>query len=201
MTQSHEATAWGTIAVLLFTGCIGAGLAWIGRGYWRIARTTRDGVGATALIDRLAYTGPYLLGRFFAEVSFLDAAGIRRTAQLPLPVAQWNRLREGRSLPILYSATDPERVTLGGRRMRALFEVTGATFVVLGLLIAAGVAWLLIGGLFGVGGMDLLRPSDRQHGVYLPPPPPLVVTEFRYSPTTVSILAFKLQRTPFRHYE
>ena len=172
MTHSLEVTAWATIAALLFTGCIGLGLAWIGRGYWLTSRTTRDGVAATAVIDRLGYTGPYLVGRFFALVSFQDAAGIGHVGQIDLPNVQWNRLREGRRVDILYSATDPGRVTLGGRRMRALSEAAGAIFVALGVAIALTVAWILVGGLFGWGGIASLRPSDQQQGVYVPPPQP-----------------------------
>jgi uncharacterized protein DUF3592 len=147
MAQSHAATAWGTIAVLLFTGCIGIGLAWIGRGYWVLSRTTRDGVAATAVIDRLGYTGPYVVGRFFAMVSFRDAGGVSRSAEIVLPSVQWNRLREGREIPILYSATDPQSVTLGGRGLRALSEAAGAIFVVLGVLIALIAVWILVRGL------------------------------------------------------
>lgn len=146
MTQSHELAAWGTIAVLLLTGCIGVGLAWIGRGYWLASRTTQDGVAATAVIDRLDYTGPYLVGRFFALVSFRDVAGIERVGRIALPNLQWNRLREGRAVDILYSATDPGHVTLGGKRMRALTEAAGAIFVALGLLIVLAVAWILVAG-------------------------------------------------------
>jgi hypothetical protein len=76
------APEWGTIAALLFVGCLGLGLAWIGRGYWLTSRTTRDGVAANAVIDRLDYTGPYLAGRFFARVSFRDAAGAEQAAAL-----------------------------------------------------------------------------------------------------------------------
>jgi len=159
MAQSHEEAAWGTIAALLFTGCIGVGLAWIGRGYWLNSRATRDGVVATATIDRLGYTGPYLVGRFFALVSFRDGAGVSHVAELVLPVAQWNRLREGQALRVLYSAADPRTVTLGGPRMRALSEAAGAIFVVLGALIALTAAWILIGGLLGWGGMQPLRPG------------------------------------------
>ena len=172
MTHSLEATTWATVAALLFTGSIGVGLAWIGRGYWRNARTTRDGVAATAVIDRLGYTGPYLVGRFFALVSFQDVAGSRHLGRIDLPNVQWNRLREGRRVDILYSATDPGRVTLGGRRMRALSEAAGAIFVALGVAIALMVAWILIGGLLGCCGIQPLRAVDQQHGVYLPPPQP-----------------------------
>jgi hypothetical protein len=149
MTHSYAATAWATIAVLLGTGCIGVGLAWIGFKFWHNARATRDGVDATAVIDRLDYTGPYLMGRFFALVSFRDGAGTSHTAELVLPNLQWNRLREGQPLRILYSATDPSIVTLGGRRMRAVTEASGAIFVVLGVLIALTMAWILDGGLLG----------------------------------------------------
>ena len=166
------ANAWATIAVLLFTGSIGVGLAWIGRGYWLTSRTTRDGVAATAVIDRLGYTGPYLVGRFFALVSFQDVAGTRHVGQIDLPNVQWNRLREGRRVDILYSATDPGRVTLRGRRMRALNEAAGAIFVALGIVIALTVGWILVAGLFGWGGIQPLRPLDGQHGVYVPPPQP-----------------------------
>jgi hypothetical protein len=172
MTQSHEAAAWGTIAVLVLIGCCGVGLAWIGRKYWLNARATRGGIGAAAVIDRLDYTGPYLVGRFFALVSFRDSAGTSHAAKLVLPNLQWNRLREGQPIRILYSATDPQSVTLGGRRMRALSEAAGAISVVLGLLIAVTAAWILVGGLLGWGGMQSLRPSDGQHGVYVPPPQP-----------------------------
>jgi hypothetical protein len=141
--------AWGLVAVLLFTGSIGVGLAWIGRGYWLTSRTTRGGVPATALVERLGYTGPYVVGSFFATVSFRDAAGIEHAAQIALPNVQWNRLREGRRIPILYSATDPSSVTLGGTRMRALSETAGAIFVVLGVLIASMAVWILAGVLFG----------------------------------------------------
>ena len=149
MTQSHVAIEWGLIAALLFTAFIGLGLAWIGRGYWLTSRTTRDGVTTTAVIDRLHYTGPYLAGRFFAAVSFRDAAGAERTAEIALPAAVWNRMREGRAVRILYSATDPQSVTLGGRRLRALSEAAGAIFVVLGVLLALGAAWLIVSSLTG----------------------------------------------------
>jgi hypothetical protein len=147
MAQSHVAIPWGTIAALLFTGCIGAGLAWIGRGYGLLARATRDGVAATAVIERLAYTGPYVVGRFFALVSFRDADGISRSAEITLPAVVWNRLREGRALPVLYSAADPHSVTLGGHESRALFEAAGAMFVVLGVIIALTAVWILVHGL------------------------------------------------------
>jgi hypothetical protein len=169
--ESDGTAAWGTIAGLLFTGCIGVGLAWIGRAYWVLSRRTRDGVAATAVIERLAYTGPYLVGRFFALVSFRDVGGISRSAKIVLPAVVWNRLREGRAVAILYSATDPQSVTLGGRGLRTLNEVAGAIFVLLGLLIALTAAWILIAGLFGWGGVPPIRPFDQQHGsVYLPPP-------------------------------
>jgi hypothetical protein len=137
----------GTIAVLLFKCCIGIGLAWIGRGYWLLARTTRDGVAATAVIERLGYTGPYVVGRFFAVVSFRDAGGVSRSAEIILPAVQWNRLREGRAISVLYSSTDPQSVTLGGRGLRALSEAAGALFVVIGVGIVLTVAWILVRGL------------------------------------------------------
>jgi uncharacterized protein DUF3592 len=149
MAQSHAAIDWGLIAALLFTGCIGLGLAWIGRGYWLTSRTTRGGVAATAVIDRLDYTGPYVAGRFFAAVSFRDAAGAAHVAEIALPAAVWNRLREGRSVRILYSATDPQSATLGGRPMRALSEAAGAIFIVLGVLLALGAAWLIVSSMAG----------------------------------------------------
>jgi hypothetical protein len=141
--------SWGLVAVLLFTGSIGVGLAWIGRGYWLNSRITRDGVAATAVIERLGYTGPYVMGSFFATVSFRDAAGTERAAQIALSRIRWNRLREGLRIPILYSVTDPSSVTLGGTRMRALSEAAGVIFVVLGLLIASMAVWILAGVLFG----------------------------------------------------
>jgi hypothetical protein len=147
MVHGHAADVLGTIAVLLFTVCIGVGLAWIGRGYWLLSRATRSGVAATAVIERLGYTGPYVVGRFFAVVSFRDAGGVSRSAEIVLPAMQWNRLREGRAIPVLYSATDPQSVTLGGRGMRALSEAAGAVFVLLGVLIALVAAWLLVRGL------------------------------------------------------
>jgi uncharacterized membrane protein YphA (DoxX/SURF4 family) len=143
------ATAWGTIAALLFVACIGIGLALIGRGYWLNSRATRDGVAATATIERLDYTGPYLVGRFFALVSFHDDTGASHAAQIVLPNLVWNRLRVGRPIPILYSATDPHSVTLGGRRIRALWEAAGTIFVAIGLLLVLIAAALLVGGLTG----------------------------------------------------
>ena len=169
MTQSHAAIEWGTIAALLFTGCIGLGLAWIGRGYWLTSRTTRDGIAATARIDRLHYTGPYLGGRFFAAVTFRDADGAEQAAEIPLSAAIWNRLREGRSVGILYSATDPYIATLGGRRMRAFSEAAGAIFFVLGVLLALGAVWLIVSSLAGRFGsapnpLALLRASTDRDG-------------------------------------
>ena len=141
--------SWGLVGVLLFTGCIGIGLAWIGRGYWLNARTTRDGVAANAIVERLGYTGPYVAGNFFATVSFRDAADIERAAQIALPNLVWNRLREGSRVTVLYSMTDPSSVTLGGTRLRALSEAAGAIFVVLGILIALIAAWIVAGVLSG----------------------------------------------------
>lgn len=152
--EPSQSTAWGTIGALLFTGCIGLGLAWIGRGYWLTSRTTRGGVATTAVIERLDYTGPYLVGRFFAVVSFRDAAGDGHAAEVRLPAAQWNRLREGRSVRILYSATDPQIVTLGGRSMRTFSEAAGAIFIVLGVVIALVAGWLLVAGLLGLTSLN-----------------------------------------------
>ncbi len=170
--QSHAADAWGTIAALLFTGSVGVGLAWIGRAYWLTSRSTRAGVAATAVIDRLEYSGPYVMGQFFAVVSYEDAAGISQAAQIGVSRIVWNRLREGRSIPILYSPADPQRATLGGQRRRALSEAAGAVFVVLGVFIVMTTTWILIAGLAGWGGMQPIRPFDQQQGVYLPPPEP-----------------------------
>ena len=88
----------GLMAVLLFVSGGGIGLAWVGCGWWRQARTTRGGIPTMARIDRLAYTGPYLMGRFFASISDNDVKGSNQTAELAPTSVQWNRSREGQSL-------------------------------------------------------------------------------------------------------
>ena len=162
----HSAVVWEMIAALVMVTIIGLGLLWIGIGYCRNVRQTRGSVPATATIDKLDYTGNYLTGRFFALVSFRDAPGVRHTARLPLTPYIWSRLREGRSLPILYAPTDPRDVSLGGRGIR---RVGGVLFIAIGSFLTLLGPWLLIGGLLGWVEVDAFHP--HQGWVKSLPPP------------------------------
>jgi hypothetical protein len=149
----NRAVFWEMVAALV-TG-IGQGLIWIEVGYCRNVRQTRGSVPATATIDKLDYTGRYLMGRFFALVSFRDAAGIQHAAGLPLTPYIWNRLREGRTLRILYAPSDPRNVSLAGRGVRA---VSGPVFVTIGSFLTVQELWLLVGGLVGWVEVDAFHP-------------------------------------------
>jgi hypothetical protein len=141
-----HASFWETIGALLIPAGIGIGMAWLGAGLCREARQNRGGLPTTATIDALDYTGNYLTGRFFATVSFRDAAARHHQARLGLAPYIWNRLRAGGTLAIVYDPAIPENVGLAGQALR---NVAGIIFVTIGIGLVLLTLWMLIGGLMG----------------------------------------------------
>ena len=141
--------AWGVVAFLLFVAAIGCGLVWCGLGFWRSVAATRDGIAVVARIDKLEYTGNYITGRFFAAISFQDAMGGHHATRLALAPKQWNMMREGNALHILYSEANPMNVSIGGQGFRTLVRFSGIIFVVLGIGVIGVALWMLVGGLAG----------------------------------------------------
>jgi Na+-transporting NADH:ubiquinone oxidoreductase subunit NqrB len=170
MPADLDPTALGVVAVLLFVGAFAIFLAWTGRTYWRQMKRTQNGIVTTATIDDLQYTGTYLLGRFFALVSFRDSEGTTRHAKIPLPSQSWNRLRNGAAVTITYAPADPQSVCLGGKGLRRLFQTAGVIFMTLGSALALGMAYLLVCGLNGWADVQPIRLVRSHHGVSLPPP-------------------------------
>ena len=141
--------AWGFAAFLLFVAAIGCGLVWCGIGFWRSVAATWDGIPAVAKIDALEYTGNYITGRFFAMVSFRDAAGADHTTRLSLAPKAWTMMREGNALHILYSAADPLNVSIGGKGFRRLSRLSAIIFIAIGIGLTLFALWVLIAGLVG----------------------------------------------------
>jgi Protein of unknown function (DUF3592) len=170
MFADLDFTALGVVAVLLFVGAFGIFLACTGRVYWSQMKRTRSGIVTKATIDELHYTGGYLLGRFFAQVSFRDVDGAVLRADIPLPAQSWNRLRNGAAVTITYAPADPRQVTLGGSGVRRLFQTAATIFMILGCALALGMAYLLVCGLNGWAGIQPINWVRSHHGAGLPPP-------------------------------
>jgi len=140
---------YGPYAVMVLVSAFGAFIARQGFALWRHAADTRDGISVPARIEKLAYTGFYLTGSFYAVVSFVDRAGQHRAAEVGLMPVVWNRLRERQATVVSYSAANPQRIMLGGRSMNRIAAVGGIALMGAGALMAALCIWLIVAGVAG----------------------------------------------------